>query len=171
MTRRALQRRRRAGFTLIELIVVMMLMAVMLAVAAPQLTGFMAGRGVLEEGRRLLALTRFAQNEAVAQGEPMQLWIRPETGEYGIRPASPLAMLDEADTMNFTCEKSLSLEAPPESLTEAGEAILLFLPDGMIDEASVSPIYLIETGEPILSLVLSENRMQYETEDLRNAAI
>ena len=62
---------RRAGFTLLELILVMATLAIVLSVAAPSLARFFRGRSLDSEARRFLTLTRYGQSRAVAEGEPM----------------------------------------------------------------------------------------------------
>src|SRR5262249_35221447 len=66
--------RKARAFTLIELILVMTLLAIVLAIASPALSRFFKGRGLDNEARRFLALTRHAQSRAVGEGVPMVLW-------------------------------------------------------------------------------------------------
>src|SRR5436190_5276257 len=54
--------RRRSGFTLIELIVVMTLLVAVISIALPSLGGFFRGRTLDSEARRLLSLTRQGQS-------------------------------------------------------------------------------------------------------------
>ena len=56
------------AFTLIELVLVMTLLVVVVAIAAPSLAGFFRGRALDAEARRLLSLTRQGQSRA-APGE------------------------------------------------------------------------------------------------------
>ena len=74
----------KAAFTLIELILVMTLLAIVLAVSSPALSKFFKGRGLDNESRRFLALTRHAQSRAVSEGVPMVLWFDPEARTYGV---------------------------------------------------------------------------------------
>lgn len=76
--------RRPAGFTLIELILVMAMLVVVLALVAPSLGNFFRGRAVDSEARRFLSLTRYAESRAVSEGIPMLLWLNPEQRAYGL---------------------------------------------------------------------------------------
>lgn len=76
--------RRSAGFTLIELILVMAMLVAVLALVAPSLGNFFRGRAVDSEARRFLSLTRYAENRAVSEGVPMLLWLNPEERAYGL---------------------------------------------------------------------------------------
>lgn len=73
------------AFTLLELILVMALLLIVLAVAAPSLAQFFRGRFLDGEARRLLALTRYGQSRAVSEGVPVLLWLNAESNQYGLR--------------------------------------------------------------------------------------
>ena len=69
-----------AGFTLIELVLVLLILAVLVAMAAPSLRGFLAGRQAADAALNVLSLTRWARTEAISQGHPCRLNI--EGGAY-----------------------------------------------------------------------------------------
>ena len=79
-------RRQLTGMTLIELILVMGLLAVVLGISAPVLSGFVKGRKLQEEARRFLALTRYRRSEAISRGVCMELRIDMDARKYGIYP-------------------------------------------------------------------------------------
>ena len=56
------------GFTLLELILVMVILSTVLAMAAPSLRGFFGSRKTHDEAARLLALTQFARSQAISEG-------------------------------------------------------------------------------------------------------
>jgi len=72
------------GFTLIEIILVLAVLATVLAVSAPSLGRFFRGRSLDSEAHRLLALTRHAQDRAVSEGIPMILWLDLDARRYGL---------------------------------------------------------------------------------------
>lgn len=73
----------RAGFTLLELLVVLAIMVVLAAFIAPRLANSFQHRELDQEAVRLLALTEYARGEAQSQGIPTQVWIDPQSGNYG----------------------------------------------------------------------------------------
>ena len=73
-----------AGFTLIELILVMALLTMVISLTAPMLSRFFRGRTLDSEARRLLALTRSGQSRAVSEGIPVDLWVNAEQGQIGL---------------------------------------------------------------------------------------
>lgn len=98
------------GFTLIELILVMAMLSIVLALAAPALARFFRGRGLDAEARRFVALVRYGQSRAVFEGVPMRLWIDPEQRAYGLE-AEP-GYLEEGDdrALMFTLSDNVLVE-------------------------------------------------------------
>lgn len=56
------------GFTLLELILVMVILSTVLAMAAPSLRGFFGSRKTHDEAAQLLSLTQFARSQAISEG-------------------------------------------------------------------------------------------------------
>lgn len=76
---------RSAGFTLVELMLVMAMLVIVLGIAAPSLSRFFAGRSLDSEARRFVALTRYGQNLAVSEGIPYLLSIDAEQRRYRLQ--------------------------------------------------------------------------------------
>jgi type II secretion system protein H len=132
-------RRARAGFTLIELMLVMAILIVVLSMSGASLTSFFKGRSLEAEGKRLLALTRYAQNRAVSEGLPMTVWINEREKKFGLGTAPGFVEVDEA-AQEFTLGRDLEIEvggslavAPRRS---ASEVVLNFSPDGFFNETN-----------------------------------
>jgi type II secretion system protein H len=77
------------AFTLIELLLVMALIAIVVALVAPQFRGFTIGQRMKNTATTLLAMTRYARTQAVTQGVTYRLnyddkassfWISYENG-------------------------------------------------------------------------------------------
>lgn len=88
------------GFTLLELILVMVLLTGVMAVVAPSLTGFFRSAALDEEGRRLVSVIEMTRREAIASGFATQVWFDSDRGLYGMRElqgvqADVLPALDE----------------------------------------------------------------------------
>src|SRR3954451_18942853 len=83
------------AFTLIELILVMAMVLIVLAVAAPSLSNFFRGRSLDSEARRFVALTHYARSRAVSEGTPMVLWINGQDGSYGLEAEISYTPSDE----------------------------------------------------------------------------
>ena len=61
------------GFTLLELVLVMLIICTMLAMAAPSLRGFLSSRQAGEAAGQIVALTRFARSKAAVEGRSYRL--------------------------------------------------------------------------------------------------
>ena len=71
-----------AGFTLLELVLVMMIICTVLAMAAPSLRGFFASRRTTDAAAQIVALTRLARSEAVSKGRIYRLNFDVAAGTY-----------------------------------------------------------------------------------------
>jgi type II secretion system protein H len=163
----------RRAFTLIELVIVMMLLAIAAALVVPHMSSFFRGRVLNSEARRLLALTFYGQSRAVAEGVPVLLWINPRQESYGLTTQSAASEPDDRAS-TFTVDSSLTLEttAPvlPAASEDQDEALgvpnnlpyIRFMPDGFFDPSSVAKIVLRQGTEAALELVPTANRLGYE---------
>jgi len=70
------------AFTLLELIVVMMLIAAILAIATPSLISFSKGRRLGYASDQLLALARYARTQSITRGIDFRLNIDPAQRVY-----------------------------------------------------------------------------------------
>ncbi len=172
-----------SGFTLIELIFVLALLAIGALFVASSMGSFFRGRALNFEARRMLSLTHYAQTRAVAEGVPVILWINPADSTYGLTVQSSFND-PEGDTraIRYTVESTLKLETP-QGVTEViseqddeklgiateGVSFIRFTPDGFFDESSVSTITLRQGTEAALELVPTVNRLGYEIRPASNA--
>jgi type II secretion system protein H len=168
----------RRGFTLIELLLVLALLAMAVAVAAPSLSRFFRGRALDSEGRRMLALTRYAQNRAVSEGVPIVMWFNPENQTYGIE-AEVTYDQNDPEAIAYELDSNLEMELPKGVITEtipwkatteiAGDyPSIRFTPDGFIDENSPEWVWIkvtrADTPDAVW-LALSDNRLNYELQN------
>jgi type II secretion system protein H len=70
------------GFTLLELVFVLVIICTVLAMAAPSLRGWSQGSRLRDTADALLATTRLARTQAVATGQVHRLNIDPANGQY-----------------------------------------------------------------------------------------
>ncbi|MDB6030335.1 MAG: type secretion system protein [Verrucomicrobiales bacterium] len=171
------------AFTLIELILVMAILLVVLAVAAPSLSNFFKGRTLDSESRRIVALTRYGQERAVSEGVPMVLWMDIKRDIYGLRQETGYTVQD-VKAVEYDLGKDLKMEVTdvPKAIgqtavtrqnrnADATLPVIRFQPDGFIDETSPQTIILREaTGETVW-ISKSRNQLNYavQTNRLLNA--
>lgn len=161
------------GFTLIELIFVMALLAIAAALVAPRMVSFFRGRALQLEAQRLLALTHYGQSRAVAEGVPVLLWLNPQDSTYGLNLQSGYVE-DDTRAASYTLDSSLTLEAPTTGTSPVSELgdeklglpeglpVIRFNPTGFFDEISQPKIVLRQGDEAALQLVQTPNRLGYE---------
>ena len=74
--------RRQHGFTLLELVLVMMIVMAALALAAPSMGGWGRTTKVRDAGDQFLAVTRWARSQAIADARIYRLNIDSDAGRY-----------------------------------------------------------------------------------------
>src|SRR5215475_9012956 len=109
MLRQAQNAKSEAGFTLIELILVMTVLTIAVSLTAPALANFFRGRTLDSEARKLLALTRLGQSRAASEGVPMQLWLDAVGGKYGLE-AEPSYEENDPKAVEVSVDSGLQLE-------------------------------------------------------------
>lgn len=168
-TGQASDARRRRGFTLVELILVLGLLVVAVSMVAPRLSGFVRAQSLGSEARRLAAVMHAGQARAVSEGVPMVLWIDEKNGVYGLE-------METTDTQgqqkgdpkadSFTADEKIRLAVQQ---TVAGTPTtfndlpaIRFLADGSVDENSPQTVQLSDAGGGALWLVEGSDRRTYE---------
>jgi prepilin-type N-terminal cleavage/methylation domain-containing protein len=144
-------------FTLIELVAVLAVMGIVLAVTAPSLAGFVHGRAVREESRRLVAVTRRAAEVAEHEFCRTRVWIEPATGTYGWERVETFDE-DGANGESFTVPDGMDLTVSPASSETVVE--ITFRPDGGVEGADVEQAIRFETGsgEELAEVVFDGDR-------------
>ena len=156
--------RRQQGFTLIELMLVLILLTIVISLVTPTLQSFFGGRDLDSEIRRFVSLTHYAQDRAVSEGVPMFLWVDPKAGAYGLQQETGYTDGDTkavdyqiADGLTISVGNA-GLHAPAAKLSG-----LHFSPDGnAITDKSVSGVSIQQRGYSAIWIVPSANGMTYE---------
>jgi type II secretion system protein H len=71
-----------AGFTLMELLLVMVILAIVAGIIAPSLRGFGIGRQTNDAATLIVALADYAQTQAISEGRPYRLNVDPASGAF-----------------------------------------------------------------------------------------
>lgn len=128
----------RAGFTLLELILVMVVISVALAVAAPSLRGFGEARRTPDAAAQLLALLRHARDCARVEGVAYDFHLDPQQRQYWL--TRRVCGADEAPDgglgKRFTLPEGISVEF--DAAGEAGVDTLRLHPTGRAAEATIT---------------------------------
>jgi len=130
-------RRSAGGFTLLELILVLLIISVVLAMAAPSLRGFVRGRRTADAASQLLAMTQWARSQAAAEGCLYRLNVDAQAGTYwlSVERGGAFVKLDGEYGRHFRLPDGVtaSLETPANN----SAAYIRFRPNGRCDEATI----------------------------------
>ena len=167
------QRRRNRGFTLVELIVVMVLLLIVASMVAPRMSSVFRGRAPSSEARRMLSLLNYGRSRAIAEGVPVLLWVDTTRSTYGLMVQAGHTGESERQDV-FTAEPSLRFEVPAATDAPASEQederlglpenlpAIRFNADGFFDESSVGKIIIRQGDEGALEIAPTLNRLSYE---------
>jgi prepilin-type N-terminal cleavage/methylation domain-containing protein len=154
--------RRAAAFTLVELIIVMGLLCVILAIAAPSLSRSMRQHDLNQEALRVLAVTEYARDEALSRGVPMVVWIDQAEGRFGVRPEPGYDAESAARDKEFKLLDGLHFEVP-QGLAAAGEADAAeFTTDGSLDPASQQSLLLVDRTNSSVEIAQTNDALGYQ---------
>lgn len=156
------------AFTLIELVLVMTLLVVAVCMVAPRMAGFIRGRALDSEARRLLALTDAGQARAVSEGMPMVLWLNEKQGTCGLVQESPPKGGDpKEEDVVISDSVQIAPVNPGTAMTTFNHLpAIRFLPDGTIDENSPRTLQLSQDNDA-LWLTELQNHTGYEISDTK----
>lgn len=130
------RRVQRRGFTLLELVMVLMLIAIVLAAAAPSLRGWNRGQRLDNAAQQLLSATRWARSQAIATASPHRIEFTgsgwnvtrldagsyvPATGEFALETLLP-------EGFYLDCVRQ----------DESGAAVIDFHPNGRLTPATLT---------------------------------
>lgn len=152
------------GFTLIELICVMAILATIMAVSAPSFSNFFRGRNLEEETRRFLALTRYARELSVSAAANVELWIDVENGRYGVDVIDAYGS-HEKEEREFQIPDTLQFDIDIEFSDDDGLTKLVFFPDGLPDENNPGEIRIVRNDDDFLIVSGSVSATGYVIEE------
>jgi prepilin-type N-terminal cleavage/methylation domain-containing protein len=126
------------GFTLLELILVMLILSTVLAMAAPSLRGFFGSRQAQDTAAQILALTQFARSQAISEGVVYRLNFDTKDRVYWLT-AWKSGTFEELKTefgQIFTLPKDMVMELE-DVKEEKSEAYVEFTPQGTVTAATI----------------------------------
>jgi len=124
----AVRRRRLAGFTLVEMVVVLLIVALGTALAVPMVEGGFDAREVRRAARQIAATMHYCRGEAVSTGEPQELVIDGVENGYHTTAWGRWAVLTDRAVID---------EVRGGRIFEEGVAHILFYPNGSTSGAVV----------------------------------
>jgi type II secretion system protein H len=150
---------RRAGFTLIELMLVLALLAMMVAIVAPKMARSSRARNLEQEALRFVALTEYARDEAVSQGVSMAIYVETQTQRFGMEPASGASGVEVRK--EFTLHDDLHFEELKSTSKKEGR-VITYNPDGVPDAVSIDYVTITDRNGDSKSVMRSADGYGYE---------
>ena len=158
---RRLETRRSLGFTLVELIIVMTLLAIVAAISVPSLARSMRQRNLDEEATRFLALTEYGRDEAVSQGVPMIVWIDAKGQRYGVEPKAGFDA-DETRSREYAMNPDVQVETDKAVSSGGVVEAIEFAPDGALTSTSVEAVRLVDRSQSAIKVSRTTDGWSYE---------
>ena len=141
LVRGNMQSERSVGFTLLELILVMVILSTVLAMAAPSLRGFFASRQLQDAAAQILALTQFARSQAVSEGTTYRLNFDPDEATYWLTANQSGAFEELGVEFGRVFDLPKDTELELEGLEQDGhESYVAFEPQGTVTPATIGLI-------------------------------
>jgi len=150
-----------AGFTLVELILVMALLAVVAAFSAPLLGRSMHERNLHDEANRFLALTEYARNEASSQGVPMTVWIDPQSQRFGTEPQTGFEG-DETRAKDYALNPDVHFELDRAATRNGLIDVAVFTPDGAPATTNIDALRVVDRFGSGLTVARTTDGWSYE---------
>ena len=160
---------RETGFTLLELILVMLILSTVLAMAGPSLGGFFTSRKTHDTAAQILALTQFARSQAISEGIVYRLNFDTRESTYWLtaREAGVFEELKTEFGRVFTLPRDVVMEL--EDLDEEdGDTFLKFTSQGTVTAGTVRLIDRSGRALEITSPTVTESFAIVECEDSKD---
>ncbi len=154
-------RRSIAAFTLVEMIIVMALLAIVMAVAAPMLGRSMKERNLPDEAKRFLSATEYARSEAVSQGVPMVVWLDLEARRVGIEAKTGFEG-EPTRNRDYVLNPDVHMETDQKATAGRNINVVEFGPDGAPTETSAESVKLADRFGYAITVARTSDRWSYE---------
>ena len=120
------------GFTLLEIILVMVIISTLLAVASPSLRGFFSSRRTNDAASNILSLIRLARTQSINEGRIYRLNLDLDQRSYWLTAVEE-GMFSELNTefgRKFILPDDTDIELEKENGDKLTESYLQFYPEG-----------------------------------------
>jgi len=128
------------GFTLLELVLVMLLASVILALVAPSFSGWSRGQRVQDAADQLIAMTRLARTRAASEGVTYRLNLDAQAGTYQlvVQDGDQFQPVQSAQGRQFQLPGDLHIQLQAAGGGASQEPYIDFYPTGRAKAAKVT---------------------------------
>jgi prepilin-type N-terminal cleavage/methylation domain-containing protein len=131
--------RLRLGFTLFELVIVMVVIATLIAIAMPAVRGFWSGTRSRDATTELLATMQYARAKSAAEARIYRLTLDVDNAAYQLSVQDGVDFVDTGTEFGqvIALPEGMRMEVVRLGLTPDGVGQIDFHPDGRCDTAAV----------------------------------
>lgn len=128
------------GFTLLELILVMVILSTVLAMASPSLRGFFSSRKIHDAAGNILSLMRYARTQAISEGRTYRLNFDSDKGVYWLTSNAEGAFEELYNEFGreFLLPDDTTVEVEKENDENDTEIYISFYPQGMLESGTIT---------------------------------
>ena len=128
------------GFTLLELILVMVIISTVLSMAAPSLRGFFSSRKSHDAASNILSLIRYARSQAITEGRVYRINFNPDEGIYWltVNEEGVFTGLDNEFGREFLLPDDTTVELEKKNHQKATEKYIAFYSQGMAESGVIT---------------------------------
>ena len=127
-----------SGFTLIELILVMLVISIVVAMAAPSLRGWSHGMNVRNSAEEFVALTRLARSQAISDATTYRLNVDVTAGQYWLTQQSGNDFVEIASDIGRKYSVPSGGHIEMTNAQSSGSTYFDFSPTGRADPGNVT---------------------------------
>lgn len=131
---------RSQGFTLLELILVMVIISTVLAMASPSLRGFFSSRKINDAAGNIISLMRYARTQAISEGQTYRLNFDSDKGAYWLTSNAEGSFddLNNEFGREFLLPDDTTVEIEKENDENKTETNISFYPQGMLESGTIT---------------------------------
>jgi prepilin-type N-terminal cleavage/methylation domain-containing protein len=163
------RRRTGGGFTLFELVIVMVVVATLVAISMPSLRGFWSGSRSRDAATEFLAVTQWARAKSAAEARIYRLSLDATNGDYQLTVQEGVEFVETGDEFGqiHSLPEGMRMEVVRLGLTPDAVGQIDFHPDGRCDVAAirltepdgtVTTIASLSPAEPFRILTAAETQ-------------
>jgi len=154
------------GFTLVELAVVLMILAVVLGLVLPEASSFLFRSDLKASSRRLAGAVSYARSQAMLEGRLWELTIDLDKASFWAAALDEEGVSSDLDAVKIRTlageVRFIDVKNLPDETIRAGRVVLLFHPKGLVEPAV---IHLAGTGQQIQTIFVKAFNGRLEARD------
>ncbi len=156
--------RKSSGFTLFELVMVLLVMAIIVGIVAPSISGFAHGRQSSDTADELVTLARLAQTQAISEGTIYRLNLDLKGGTYWISTQDAAGehriMTSSGQTFQVPNDVQIQSDIAPD-VSNKSLIVVHFYPNGRTEPGT----FRLSNGHAVIAVTCPSPSERYAVAD------